>query len=178
MAKKTIPTNYSNFLLFLMCFFIMFLLFRWLQFLLNKNYLHLGTYLESFTSLANTSYNIDIVVDTNTDINNNIAPYDLYNVNAVHSNNINMVSFTKYTCSNWCGPKSQCLLTREQCRSDVDCKGCQDLTALNNFYGDSTSDIGHSYMNDSTSDKDIPKDADEDVLCSVNNCNNNFATLN
>jgi len=84
-----------------------------------------------------------------------------------------MSAFSKYTCGNWCGPKSQCLLSREQCSSDVDCKGCQDLTALNNYYGDSTTDIGQSYMNKSI--KDIPKGANEDILCGVQNCNNSFA---
>ena len=154
MAKNKQLGNYTNFLLFLMCFFILFLLFRWLHFLLNNNYLQPGTYLESFTSFDNT-YNTDTDTDTNTEtnINNNSAPYDMYKVNYIHSNMIDMSAFSKYTCSNWCGPKSQCLLSREQCRSDVDCKGCQDLTALNNYYDDSTSDLGPSYMN--KSDKDF-----------------------
>jgi hypothetical protein len=176
MAKNKQLGNYSNFLLFLLCFFILFLLFRWLHFLLNKNYLQPGTYLETFSSLSNT-YNSNIYMDsdTNTDIMNNNAPYDMYKANKLHSNTIDMPVFSKYTCSNWCGPKSQCLFTREQCSSDVDCKGCKDLTALNNYYDDSTSDIGQSYMNDSTSDKDIPKGANEDILCGVQKCNNSFA---
>ena len=181
MSKNKQSSNYSNFLLFLMCFFILFLLFRWIHFLLSKNYLQQGTYLESFTSADNTYSNNDSnfnsEINMNTDINNNSAPYDMYKVNYIHSNMIDMSAFSKYTCSNWCGPKSQCLLSREQCSSDVDCKGCKDLTALNNFYGDSTSDLGQSYNNDSTSEKDIPKEANEDILCSVKNCNNSFATF-
>jgi len=90
-----------------------------------------------------------------------------------------MPPFSKYTCNNWCGPKSQCLLSREQCSSDVDCKGCQDLTALNNFYDNPATDLGQSYMNssNSSSQEDIPKSANEDILCGddINSCNNNFA---
>jgi hypothetical protein len=69
------------------------------------------------------------------------------------------------------------LLSREQCSSDVDCKGCQDLTALNNFYDNPATDLGQSYMNSSNSQEDIPKSANEDILCGddINSCNNNFA---
>jgi hypothetical protein len=184
MAKNKQVGNYSNFLLFLLCFFLLFLLFRWLNFLLDKSYLQPGTYLETFSSSSNV-YNANAYSDvdsdtdaysgnnTKSDINNNTAPYDMYKLDKLHSNTIDMSAFSKYTCSNWCGPKSECLLSREQCSSDVDCKGCEDLTALNNYYDDSTTDTGQSYMNKST--KDIPKGANEDILCSINNCNNSFA---
>lgn len=29
-----------------------------------------------------------------------------------------------YTCKNFCGPKAQCAITREQCVADIDCDGC------------------------------------------------------
>lgn len=29
-----------------------------------------------------------------------------------------------YSCRNFCGPKAQCAITREQCLADIDCKGC------------------------------------------------------
>jgi hypothetical protein len=29
-----------------------------------------------------------------------------------------------YSCKNFCGPKAQCAITREQCIADIDCKGC------------------------------------------------------
>jgi hypothetical protein len=41
-----------------------------------------------------------------------------------YSHNVDVVN-NKYSCSNFCGPKSQCAITREQCTSDVDCYGCQ-----------------------------------------------------
>jgi hypothetical protein len=29
-----------------------------------------------------------------------------------------------YSCRNFCGPKAQCAITREQCLADIDCTGC------------------------------------------------------
>jgi len=41
-----------------------------------------------------------------------------------NSHNVDVVN-NKYSCSNFCGPQSQCAITREQCTSDVDCQDCQ-----------------------------------------------------
>ena len=41
-----------------------------------------------------------------------------------NSHNVDVVN-NEYSCSNFCGPQSQCAITREQCTSDVDCQGCQ-----------------------------------------------------
>lgn len=41
-----------------------------------------------------------------------------------NSHNVDVVNALN-SCSNFCGPQSQCALTREQCTSDVDCQGCQ-----------------------------------------------------
>ena len=46
------------------------------------------------------------------------SPKNSHNVDVVNNN---------YNCSNFCGPQSQCALTREQCTSDVDCQGCQPI---------------------------------------------------
>ena len=43
-----------------------------------------------------------------------------------NSHNVDVVNNTN-NCSNFCGPRSQCALTREQCTSDVDCQGCQPI---------------------------------------------------
>lgn len=40
------------------------------------------------------------------------------------THNVDLVN-NKYSCSNFCGPNAQCAITREQCSSDIDCKGCQ-----------------------------------------------------
>lgn len=41
-----------------------------------------------------------------------------------NSHNVDVVN-NAYSCSNFCGPQSQCAITRQQCTSDVDCQGCQ-----------------------------------------------------
>jgi hypothetical protein len=41
-----------------------------------------------------------------------------------NSHNVDVVN-NEYSCSNFCGPQSQCAITRQQCTSDVDCQGCQ-----------------------------------------------------
>ena len=35
-----------------------------------------------------------------------------------------------YTCKNFCGPKAQCAITREQCVADIDCDGCTPPTLI------------------------------------------------
>ena len=42
----------------------------------------------------------------------------------LYSHTVNLPINDPVSCKNFCGPKSQCLLTREQCTSDVDCYGC------------------------------------------------------
>ncbi len=53
---------------------------------------------------------------------NALLTYDSNSPSITH--NVNVIN-ERYTCSNFCGPKAQCAITREQCSSDVDCKGCQ-----------------------------------------------------
>ena len=60
------------------------------------------------------------------------------NVNSpLYSHNVNLPINDPISCKNFCGPKAQCLITREQCTSDVDCKGCNRIHPLgyymNNF---------------------------------------------
>ena len=55
----------------------------------------------------------------------------------LYSHNVNLPINDPISCKNFCGPKSQCLITREQCTSDVDCKGCNRIHPvgyyINNF---------------------------------------------
>jgi hypothetical protein len=43
---------------------------------------------------------------------------------SLYSHTVNLPINDPVDCKNFCGPKSQCLLTREQCTSDIDCYGC------------------------------------------------------
>jgi hypothetical protein len=45
----------------------------------------------------------------------------------LYSHTVNLPINDPISCKNFCGPKSQCLITREQCTSDVDCKGCNRI---------------------------------------------------
>ena len=45
----------------------------------------------------------------------------------LYSHTVNLPINDPISCKNFCGPKSQCLITREQCTSDVDCYGCNPV---------------------------------------------------
>lgn len=53
---------------------------------------------------------------------NALITYDSNTPETTHS--IDVIN-ERYTCANFCGPKAQCAITREQCSTDVDCQGCQ-----------------------------------------------------
>jgi hypothetical protein len=60
-----------------------------------------------------------------------IIPYpkdSLINYNDInsplYSHTVNLPINDTVSCKNFCGPKSQCAITREQCTSDIDCQGC------------------------------------------------------
>jgi len=43
----------------------------------------------------------------------------------LYSHTVNLPFNSPYSCQNFCGPKAQCAITREQCSTDIDCFGCQ-----------------------------------------------------
>jgi hypothetical protein len=72
---------------------------------------------EALTTFENYSQQIipypkDVVIDYN-------------NLNSpLYSHTVNLPLTHPVSCQNFCGPKAQCALTREQCTSDIDCQGC------------------------------------------------------
>jgi hypothetical protein len=42
----------------------------------------------------------------------------------LYSHTVNLPINDPISCQNFCGPKAQCAITREQCTSDIDCHGC------------------------------------------------------
>ena len=84
----------------LFCILLVFFIFQWGNYLIEHNYIK-KYIVENF---------ISYMVDTNTPLT---------------SHTVNLPINTKTSCQNFCGPKSQCSITREQCTSDVDCYGCQ-----------------------------------------------------
>jgi hypothetical protein len=43
---------------------------------------------------------------------------------SLYSQTVDLPLNNPVSCQNFCGPKSQCAITREQCTSDIDCQGC------------------------------------------------------
>jgi hypothetical protein len=67
-----------------------------------------------------------------TEFNEKVIPYPkdaLINYNELnsplYSHNVDLPFNSLSSCKNFCGPKSQCAITRSQCTSDIDCYGCQ-----------------------------------------------------
>ena len=52
--------------------------------------------------------------------NNDVINYN----NAEYSHTVNLPLNDITSCSNFCGPKSQCSISKQQCTSDIDCDGC------------------------------------------------------
>ena len=93
----------------------------------HTNYINIGLSISSFIFLVigwsiytyffNVGSNFKEGFDPNA-----LQTYDSNSPSNTH--NVDVVN-DKYSCSNFCGPNAQCAITREQCSSDVDCKGCQ-----------------------------------------------------
>lgn len=75
-----------------------------------------------FLSLMSSSYSLKNILTEGFDPNV-LLDYDTNKSTYRHS--VNLPINTKYSCKNFCGPKGQCLISREQCTSDIDCQGCQ-----------------------------------------------------
>ena len=43
------------------------------------------------------------------------------------SHTVNLPLTTTYSCKNFCGPNNVCAITGEQCTSDYDCTGCENI---------------------------------------------------
>jgi hypothetical protein len=93
-------------------FFSLFLF--WLIVKYGSNLCHLK---EGLTDFEKYSYKI-IPYPKDALINYNDTNSPLY------SHTVNLPINDPVSCKNFCGPQSQCAITREQCTSDIDCKGC------------------------------------------------------
>ena len=47
--------------------------------------------------------------------------------NSAYSHTVNLPINDPISCKNMCGSQSKCVLTGEQCTSDIDCYGCQNM---------------------------------------------------
>ena len=48
------------------------------------------------------------------------------------SHTVNLPINTTISCENMCGPLNRCSITGQQCTSDIDCYGCQNLNTYIN----------------------------------------------
>jgi hypothetical protein len=79
---------------------------------------------EGLTDFERYSYSI-IPYPKDSRINYNDKNSPLY------SHTVDLPINNPISCKNFCGPKSQCAITREQCTSDVDCQGCNTNDVAN-----------------------------------------------
>jgi len=91
--------KYINIFLLLICILLFFMIINWGKYII-KNDMQ-----ETF------------------DINS----YPISEISPKFSHTVDQPINTTYSCQNFCGPNSQCSITREQCTSDVDCYGCQPI---------------------------------------------------
>jgi hypothetical protein len=96
-------TKGQYYILFLaiISFLLLHLLFKWIDYLFNNNYIK-----ESFQQMYNPNIN----------------------ESEKTSHTVNLPLTTTYSCENFCGPTARCAITGQQCFTDIDCPGCQPYT--------------------------------------------------
>ena len=87
----------------LLCIFLLFLLFRSIDYLVKNNYI-----IECFTNKKNKK---------NQTKNQN---------NENETQTVDLPLNTIYSCQNFCGPTARCAITGQQCFYDSDCPGCKE----------------------------------------------------
>ena len=88
-----------------------------LTYMLRNNCPFIGTIKEGLTDFEKYSQKV-IPYPKDATINYNDMNSPLY------SHTVNLPINDPVSCKNFCGPNAKCLLTGEQCTSDIDCQGC------------------------------------------------------
>ena len=107
--------NYKEIIIYTIgCLLLFWIVIKWgSSLVMNKTCLK-----EGLTDFERYSYSI-IPYPKDALINYNDTNSPLY------SHTVNMPFLSPYSCQNFCGPKAQCAITRDQCSTDIDCPGCQ-----------------------------------------------------
>jgi hypothetical protein len=95
------------------CLLLFWLIIHWSKYIIRAK----GCLREGLTDFEQYSQKI-VPYPRDAVINFNDANSPLY------SHNVNLPINDPVSCKNFCGPQSQCAITREQCSSDIDCYGC------------------------------------------------------
>ena len=93
-------TNRNMILASLFSLLLLFVIFKWIHYLVENNYISY-TRKEGF----DTSLQMKEGPDTN--------------------HNVDLPLTTTYSCKNMCGPPNRCSITGQQCFADIDCPGCE-----------------------------------------------------
>ena len=101
-----------------LCLF--YILIFWFRDLLDNGYISIKESFDNNTQI-NTEYTLNMPIIPFP--KNALIDYTKIN-GPEYSHTVNLSINDPITCKNFCGPKSQCLLTRNQCTSDIDCPGC------------------------------------------------------
>ena len=114
--------NYKYTILYIfVSLFLFWVIIKWGQSLITNN-LYCVNVKEGLTGNNTTDfekYSQQIVpYPKDAEINYNDLNSPLY------SHTVNLPINDPVSCKNFCGPKAQCAITREQCTADIDCQGC------------------------------------------------------
>ena len=103
--------NYKSIIFYILCFIII-ISFRKILYFDNP------IIKEGLTDFEQYSYNIiPYPKDATINLSDENSP--------LYSHTVDLPINNPVSCKNFCGPQSQCAITREQCTSDIDCKGCK-----------------------------------------------------
>jgi hypothetical protein len=113
--------NYKYTLLYIfVSLTLCYLLIFWFKDLLKSGYISLKEGFDNNTQISSEyTLNMPIIPFPK----NALIDYNKLN-GPEYSHTVNLSINDPITCKNFCGPKSQCLMTRDQCTSDIDCPGC------------------------------------------------------
>jgi hypothetical protein len=108
--------NYKKTILYTIgCLLLFWIIIKWGNSLVAKNCLKEGlTDFEKYSEKI-VPYPKDAVIN----YNDKNSP--------LYSHTVNLPFNIPYSCQNFCGPKAQCAITRDQCSTDIDCPGCQPI---------------------------------------------------
>lgn len=109
--------NYKYTIIYsIFCLLLFWLIIKSGTIILNK-YCFNNKLVEGLTDFEKYSFNVD-PYPKDAVINYNDRNSPLYN------HTVNLPLTDRVSCQNFCGPKAQCAITREQCTADIDCYGC------------------------------------------------------
>jgi hypothetical protein len=111
--------NQYNMLFLVIISFILFvILFKWIDYLTNENYI-----VECFTNGVTQEKYDGSTEGSFASTEGSFASTEGSFASTTHT--VDLPLTTSYSCKNFCGPPARCSITGQQCFADIDCPGCQ-----------------------------------------------------